>query len=103
MVNAQRLNQMKPTAFLINTSRGQLVDNQALADALTAGRIAGAALDVLDVEPPAADNPLLSAPRCVITPHLAWYAKAARQRLLDTGVANLKAFQDGQPQNVINP
>jgi glycerate dehydrogenase len=103
MVNAQRLALMKSSAFLINTSRGPLVDNQALADALTNKTIAAAALDVLDQEPPPADNPLLSAPRCVITPHLAWYAQAARQRLLDTAVANLKAFADGQAQNVVNP
>jgi glycerate dehydrogenase len=94
---------MKPTAFLINTSRGPLIDNAALAEALRHGVIAGAAVDVLDVEPPPADHPLLGAPRCLVTPHVAWYAREARQRLLDTAVENLRAFQQGTPQNVVNP
>ena len=103
LMNALRLNQMKPTAFLINTSRGQLVDEAALAEALNAGRLAGAGLDVLSTEPPRADNPLLTARNCHVTPHLAWATKAARERLLATAVANLRAFLAGQPTNVVNP
>jgi len=102
MVNAQRLAMMKKTSVIINTSRGPLIDNQALADALSAGTIAGAALDVLDVEPPPADNPLLSAPNCVITPHISWYAAEARKRLMGTAATNLQAFLDGKPVNVVN-
>jgi glycerate dehydrogenase len=102
LVNAARLAQMKATAFLLNTSRGPLVDEQALAEALQSGRIAGAALDVLSVEPPRPDNPLLSARNCLITPHIAWATRAARQRLMQTAVANVKAFLSGQPQNVVN-
>ncbi|MEO2014220.1 MAG: D-2-hydroxyacid dehydrogenase [Fuerstiella sp.] len=102
IVNADRLTLMKPTAFLINTSRGQLIDQPALAQALQDEQIAAAALDVLDVEPPARDNPLLSAPRCLITPHVAWYALEARSRLLAMSAANLKSFVSGDPQNVVN-
>ncbi|HIE98520.1 MAG TPA: D-2-hydroxyacid dehydrogenase [Planctomycetes bacterium] len=102
IVNADRLRLMKPTAFLINTSRGQLIDQPALAQALRDEQIAAAALDVLDVEPPASDNPLLSAPRCLITPHVAWYAQEARARLLAMSAENLKAFINGNPQNVVN-
>ena len=91
----------RASAIIINTSRGPLIDNAALAEALRAGTIAGAGLDVLDVEPPPADNPLLGAPNCVITPHIAWYAQAARQRLMDIAVENLKAFQAGSPVNVV--
>jgi glycerate dehydrogenase len=93
---------MKPTAFLINTGRGGLVDEAALARALREGRLAGAGVDVLSTEPPAAENPLLQAPNCVITPHCAWATRAARQRLLDITVANVKAFQAGAPINVVN-
>ncbi len=99
LVNAGRLATMKPTAYLLNTGRGPLVDEAALAVALHAGQIAGAGLDVLAQEPPPADNPLLSAPNCVITPHLAWATKASRQRLLDVAVANVRAFVEGNPQN----
>ncbi|NLV74923.1 MAG: D-2-hydroxyacid dehydrogenase [Chloroflexi bacterium] len=102
IVNAQRLAQMKPTAYLINTSRGPLVVAQDLADALNAGRLAGAGVDVLEVEPPPADNPLLSAKNCVITPHIAWATTAARSRLMDMTVTNIRAFMDGKPQNVVN-
>jgi glycerate dehydrogenase len=102
IVNAERLALMKPTAFLLNTSRGPLVDEQALADALNSGRIAGAGLDVLATEPPPANNPLLQAKNCVITPHLAWATRASRERLLKIAVANVRAFLDGKPQNVVS-
>jgi len=102
LVNAARLATMKPGAFLINTGRGPLVVEQELADALNAGRIAGAALDVLSVEPPRRDNPLLAAKNCIITPHIAWATHSSRSRLMDVAVANLRAFLDGKPQNVVN-
>jgi len=101
LVNEQRLKLMKPTAFLINTSRGPLIDERALADALNTGKIAGAGLDVLSREPPEADNPLLKAKNCYITPHIAWATRAARQRLMDIAVANIRAFLNGKPQNVV--
>ncbi len=102
LVNAERLALMKPTAFLINTSRGPLIDEPALADALNAGRLAGAGLDVLSTEPPAADNPLLTAKNCYITPHIAWATRSARQRLLSIAIDNVAAFIAGRPQNVVN-
>jgi len=102
LVNAQRLSLMKPTAFLLNTSRGPLVDEPALAEALNSGRIAGAGLDVLSVEPPRADNPLLAARNCLITPHMAWGTRAARSRLMHIAVENVRAFFHGKPQNVVN-
>ncbi|MGB0582870.1 MAG: NAD(P)-dependent oxidoreductase, partial [Limisphaerales bacterium] len=81
---------------------GQLLDEAAVAEALNKDRLAGAALDVLSSEPPAADNPLLSAKNCLITPHNAWASRSARQRLLQVSVENLKSFIDGQPQNVVS-
>ena len=102
LVNAERLAWMKPTAFLLNTSRGPLVDEPALAEALNAGRLAGAGLDVLSVEPPPPDNPLLKATNCYITPHFAWATGAARARLMQTAIANIRAFLEGHPQNVVN-
>ncbi len=101
-VNKQRLEMMKPGAFLINTSRGPLVDELALAEALNAGRIAGAGLDVLCEEPPRADNPLLSAKNCYITPHIAWATRSARQRLMESAISNVRAFLKGDPQNVVS-
>ncbi len=103
LVNAERLKLMKPSAFLINTSRGPVVDERALADALNAGRIAGAGLDVLAVEPPPEHNPLLTARNCYITPHVAWATKEARARLMGAVVANVRAFVEGQARNIINP
>jgi glycerate dehydrogenase len=102
LVNARRLSLMKPTTFLLNTSRGPLVDESALADALNSGRLAGAALDVLSTEPPPADNPLLTARNCLITPHLAWATRAARARLMKIAVENVRAFLHGTAQNVVN-
>jgi glycerate dehydrogenase len=103
LMNAARLKLMKRTAFLINTSRGPLIVDQDLADALNAGVIAGAGVDVLSVEPPAASNPLLTAKNCLVTPHIAWATKEARARLMQLAVENLAAFVKGQPQNVVNP
>ena len=102
LVNASRLARMKPTAFLLNTSRGPLVDEAALAEALNAGGIAGAGLDVLSTEPPHADNPLLTARNCIITPHQAWATRAARARLMSVAVSNVKSFLEGKPQNVVS-
>lgn len=103
LVDARRIGLMKPTAFLVNTARGPLVDEQALAAALHAGRIAGAGLDVLSVEPPSPANPLLAAPRCVITPHIAWATRAARRRLIEATAGNVAAFLAGSPRHVVNP
>lgn len=102
LVNAARLALMRRSAFLINTSRGPLIVDADLAAALESGRLAGAAVDVLSAEPPAAGNPLLAAKNCLITPHNAWAAGAARARLLETSVANVRAFLDGRPTNVVN-
>lgn len=95
MVNAARLQTMKPSAILINTGRGPLVNEQDLADALNEGRIAAAGLDVLSVEPSVTGNPLLGARNCFITPHIAWATKEARVRLMDIAVNNLKSYQEG--------
>lgn len=95
MVNAARLQTMKPSAILINTGRGPLVNEQDLADALNEGRIAAAGLDVLSVEPSVTGNPLLGARNCFITPHIAWATKEARIRLMDIAVNNLKSYQEG--------
>lgn len=102
LIHAARLASMKPTAFLINTGRGPLVVEADLADALHAGRIAGAGLDVLSAEPPSPDHPLLAAKNCIITPHIAWATRASRARLMEAVVANVRAFLAGQPRNVVN-
>ncbi|HVY26981.1 MAG TPA: D-2-hydroxyacid dehydrogenase [Polyangiaceae bacterium] len=102
LVNRARLAIMKPSAFLLNTGRGPLVDEADLADALERGVIAGAALDVLAQEPPRADNPLLKAPRCVITPHHAWATPAARRRAMRITVQNVRGILEGRPQNVVS-
>lgn len=99
LINAERLALMKKSSFLINTGRGLLVDEDALAAALSSGAITGAGLDVLSQEPPPSDNPLLQAPNCFITPHLAWATKAARRRLIDELVENLRAFLNGESRN----
>jgi glycerate dehydrogenase len=101
-VNAALLSRMKKTAFLINTSRGPLIDEAALADALNQERIAGAGLDVLTKEPPSPDCPLLTAKNCFITPHIAWATRSARERLMQIAVNNLKAFLRNDKVNVIN-
>ena len=101
LVNEKRLAWMKPTAFLLNTSRGPLIDESALAKALNEGRIAGAGLDVLAVEPPTADKPLLRAKNCLITPHIAWATRAARSRLMEAVVENVRAFLAGESKNVV--
>lgn len=101
-VNRTLLNQMKPTAFLINTSRGALINEPDLAEALNEGRIAGAGLDVLTVEPPLPNHPLFSARNCLITPHLAWATLESRQRLLHETAENIRAFFSGKPRNVVN-
>lgn len=102
IINKQSLELMKPTAILINTGRGPLINEQALADALNSGQLFAAGLDVLSSEPPKADNPLLEARNCYITPHIAWATFEARQRLMKIATDNLKAFSQGNPINVIN-
>jgi glycerate dehydrogenase len=102
IVNASSLSKMRPGSFLINTSRGPLVVEQDLADALNDGRLAGAAVDVLSSEPPPLDNPLLRAKNCIVTPHIAWATKEARIRLIESAAANLRGFLDGRPVNVVN-
>jgi len=102
IINAENLALMKQTAFLVNTARGGLIDEQALADALDQGIIAGAGLDVLSQEPTPADHPLLKARNCYITPHQAWGTLEARQRLMNQAVQNIKAFLEGKPANVVN-
>lgn len=102
IINAEALTKMKKSAILINTSRGPVVDDKALADALNNGDIKAAGLDVLKVEPPTSDNPLLTAKNCYITPHIAWAGYETRVRLLSILEDNIKAFIDGKPQNVVN-
>jgi len=102
LIDSRRLAMMKKTAFLINTSRGRLIDEHALAEALNSHQIAGAGLDVLSTEPPEEGNPLLAARNCHITPHIAWATLAARERLLNIAVNNVKAFLAGKPQNIVN-
>lgn len=100
-VNAALLATMKPSAWLINTSRGPLINEADLADALNENIISGAGLDVLSIEPPTPGNPLISAKNCFITPHIAWATTAARKRLMDKTVSNVKAFLAGTPENVV--
>ncbi len=102
LVGERTLGLMKKEAFLINTGRGPLVHEAALAQALNEGRIAGAGLDVLSVEPAKADNPLLGAKNCLVTPHVAWASRESRKRLIDITAANVQAFLSGKPVNVVN-
>jgi glycerate dehydrogenase len=101
-INKNTISKMKPTAFLVNTGRGQLINEQDLADALNSGNIAGAGLDVLSVEPARHNNPLPKAKNCFITPHIAWATSEARNRLMVIAAENLKAFLDGTPINVVS-
>lgn len=101
MVNSEFIKKMKSTAFLINTSRGQVIDEKALAEALNDGKIAGAGLDVLSSEPPERDNPLLGAKNCFITPHIAWAGYETRVRLMDICRSNVEAFLSGKVQNCV--
>jgi len=102
LLSAERLARMKPGALLINTGRGPLIDEAALAAALASGHLGGAGLDVLSVEPPPAEQPLLRAPNCLITPHVAWASRAARERLIAATAANVAALLAGQPIHVVN-
>lgn len=102
MINAASIAKMKDGVILINNSRGQLVDEQDLADALNSGKVYAAGLDVLSTEPVLGDNPLLSAKNAIITPHISWAAKEARQRIMDTVADNIRSFIDGSPINVVN-
>ena len=102
LVNAKLLGLMKKGAFLINTARGPLVHEKDLSDALKAGKLAGAALDVVTKEPINADSPLLAAPNCILTPHIAWATASARKRLTRTTAENVAAFLRGAPINVVN-
>lgn len=102
-VNKELLGLMKPAAYLINTSRGALINERDLSQVLYQKRIAGAALDVLGTEPPGKDHPLIGVPNCIITPHNAWISKEARQRIMDITCQNIQALLKGSPQNVVNP
>lgn len=102
LINSTTIEKMKNGAFLINTARGGLVDETAVTKALISGKLGGAAVDVISEEPMRRENPLLSAPNCIITPHIAWAPKESRQRLLDCVVENIRCFLSGKPQNVVN-
>ncbi len=102
LINESTLAKMKDGAILINNSRGGLLDEQAVADALNSGKLRYAAVDVVTVEPIVASNPLLSAKNCIITPHMSWAATECRQRIVDITAANIRAFEAGRPQNVVN-
>lgn len=101
LINSQSVRTMKPGSFLLNTSRGPIINDEDLSDALNADVIAGAGIDVLSVEPPHQNNPLFTARNCIITPHIAWATKEARARLMNMAVTNLKAFLNGNPVNVV--
>lgn len=103
IISRENIGKMKDGAILINTARGALLDEQAVADALAAGKLRGVAVDVTTVEPIRKENPLLSAPNCIITPHMAWTPIEARRRLLNTVRDNIRSFTEGNPQNVVNP
>ena len=103
IINKENIAKMKDGVIIINNSRGQMVVEQDLADALISGKVAGAGLDVVSTEPIRGDNPLLKAPNCIITPHISWAAKESRQRIMDCSVLNLESFLKGTPINVVNP
>lgn len=102
IISRENIAKMKDGVFLVNTSRGALIDEQAVADALASGKIRGAAVDVVTAEPIRKENPLLTAPNCLITPHMAWAPLESRRRLLNTVADNVRCFLDGKPQNVVN-
>ena len=102
MINKDSIARMKDGVILINNARGQLIDEQDVTDALNSGKIAAAGLDVVYTEPIKADNPLLGAKNCIITPHISWAPKESRQHIMDCTVSNIKAFLDGTPVNVVN-
>ncbi|RYF94191.1 MAG: D-2-hydroxyacid dehydrogenase [Chitinophagaceae bacterium] len=102
MINKQTLGLMKPIVFLVNTARGPIINETDLAEALNNNVIAGAGLDVLSTEPPVPDNPLLTARNCIITPHIAWATREARQRLMAITISNLRAYKEGKPVNIVN-
>ena len=102
MINEAAIAKMKTGAVLINTARGGLLDEEAVKSALVSGKLGGAAVDVVSEEPMKASNPLLTAPNCIVTPHMAWAPKESRQRLLDCVVQNIHSFLNGKPQNVVN-
>lgn len=102
MINRNTIAKMKDGVMLINTSRGPLIVEEDLAEALNSGKVAGAALDVLSVEPPKVDNPLLKAKNCIVTPHIAWAPKESRERLMNIAADNLERFLAGNPVNVVN-
>ena len=99
LINHETIARMKDGVMIINTARGQLIDEEALREALISGKVSGAAVDVASVEPIRADNPLLGLENCIITPHIAWAPKESRQRLMDVAVSNLDAFLKGEPVN----
>lgn len=102
LINKETIAMMKPTAFIINTGRGALIDEPALIEALQKGQIAGAGLDVQETEPPAQDNPLYDMPNVILTPHMGWKGLETRQRLVSILAANIKGFTEGHPQNVVS-
>lgn len=102
MINSESIAKMKDGAILINTARGGLIDEEAVTQALRSGKLGAAAVDVVSAEPMDENNPLLTAPNCIITPHIAWAPKESRQRLLDTVVENIRCYLEGNPRNVVN-
>ena len=103
LINRRTIDKMKAGAILINNARGQLIVEQDLAEALRSGKIGGAGLDVVSHEPISGDNPLLTAPNCIITPHISWASKESRQRIMNSTVNNIRCFMEGKPVNVVNP
>ena len=102
IINKENIAKMKDGVIIINNSRGQMVVEQDLADALNSGKVAAAGLDVVSTEPIRGDNPLLKAKNCIITPHMSWGSRGSRQRIMDCTVQNIRAFLDGKPENVVN-